>query len=187
MAGLYSKHKPNEEQLKVFYKRTKNFIKFNTDLTIEENFVRYIDKLNKTNTYCVLGGSISLLGDFFLDNNIKIICLVRHPMNSMSSFMTRRHPEILKQLGADLNSKKAVEWYANLWNTFFKEHIKLKTKIIRFEYTKNDSNVINNNVMRNALSGINNNTHKILSNKFGDYLKELVSDNYFQIYKEWDI
>jgi hypothetical protein len=181
------KSKPNKEQLKVFYKRTKNFIKFDMDKTIEENFLMYINKLRKKKTYCVLCGSISLLGDFFLNNRVKVIYLSRHPLNAMCSFMTRRHPETLKQLNTNLNSKKAVEFYAGFWNAFVKEHIEMKNTIVRFEYTNKDSRKIKDEKMRRTLSGIRNNSHKMLNKKFENYLKELVSENYFKIYKRWDI
>lgn len=179
--------KPNKHQIEVFNKRTRNFIEFDMNKTIEENFLRYIYKLRKKNVYSVLCGSISLLGEFFSRNEVKIIYLVRHPLSAMCSFMTRRHPETLKQLGVGLNNKKAVEFYANLWNTFVREHIKMNNKIIRFEYAREDSETIKNSRMRKALSGIRNNKHKMLNKEKERYLKKLVSDNYFKIYKEWNI
>ena len=180
---------PSKKHRIEFKKRTGGW---NLDLnrTIEDNMVRYLEDMNNKNIRVLVGGRISRLGPFFSVNPIEnVICFVRHPLHAMVSFLVHRHPEKTNRFEGGLNSESCVEYYASIWNATVCDHIEAGSIMIRYEFAPKDAINLKDNKIKQMFSGwhINKRNPSILQPEFESLLKELVKDNYTQLYNKWEI
>jgi hypothetical protein len=178
---------------KDFNLRTKNKFKGQIDptKTIRENLVNFCHWLENTN-YKVFFVHTAIM-NFFSNNNIRnVTYLIRHPLHAYVSFSKKgRHRSEINMLGG-MENARAIEFWADRWNRQIEDYLKSVAKkldpiLIRYEHVAQDrqASVYHQRVFK-YFDGSRRN-YGILSDEKVEYLKSLVSDNYFEIYQEWDV
>jgi len=182
--------KPTTEEVALFAGRTRGWFTLDLNKTVEMNMVDYLNKVSVSeNVITVLAGKLLFTDSFFKKHKIEnVLCVIRHPIHIMIALMVIRHPRQACWYGG-INTKECVEDYAYRWNSIAEDVIGGNVKIVRHEFAEVDTKDIENDNIKMALRGLYSSErfHGILRPKYERLLKELVSDNYFKIYDEWDI
>lgn len=184
---------PTEWHATYFTGRTHMKYRLDLEISIEENMVRYLRKAVSSKDNVLLGGAISRVGPFFLRNKDRwpketVVCFIRHPLQSMASFLLHRHPEKIDRYGRFSSSSCLIQ-YAMLWKKIVNDAIRGGLTIVRFEYAKEDSLKLKDErlkaVFADWIEGKRN--YEMLTKDQENYFKKLVSNIYFQIYERWDV
>jgi hypothetical protein len=157
----------------------------NLDETLEENLIRMLHEREGKGLHTMLSGRCCQTGKFLTDNHIWATCFVRHPLHSFVSFFGSRHTEHAKQFGG-FNTKDAVIFYADIWNAILRDFIESRNYIYRFEYMPDE---LNNLWLKSVLKGWDNTRRNPgkLDKDLELLLKDLVSDNFYKLYEDWDM
>jgi len=173
---------PDKSMISVFKKRS-GFTLDKTK-TIEKNMEIFIAWLKKKDKYVVL--SEMFLFEFFSRHNVdNLIFLVRHPLHSYVSVTKEiRHGEYVEAFGG-LNTKEAVEWYAGIWNLFVTEGFKTNSSFIKYEFPGGYKEEWLKSIFKKWEPRKRN--YDVLKPDLEEYLKELVEENFYKIYRNWDV
>lgn len=185
--------KPTKCHIIGFKKRTFGWYDLNPNITIEKNMVKYLIKINSSNKMVMITSELCRMGPFFTCNPIEnVICVVRHPLHAMVSYLTHQHREKVKRFKEGFNSVECVEYYAKIWNEIVSDHINANSKIIRYEFVKEDASFLTKedeklkNLFVNRWRSDTRN-FGVLNTHLEELLKQLVKINYDKLYERWDV
>lgn len=185
--------KPTKDHIIEFRKRTFGWYSLNPNMTIEENMVQYLTKINSDNKIVVITSELCRMGPFFTRNSIEnVICVVRHPLHAMVSYLTHQHREKVKRFKEGFNSIECVEYYAKIWNEIISDHINANSKIIRYEFAREDASFLTEEDAKLKDLFINKwrsdtRNFGVLNTQLEELLKQLVKINYDKLYEGWGI
>ena len=173
---------PAEHKAKAWAKRTRGHI-LNPNKSIESNLC---DMINSTEDWVLLSGWCSIRSKFLTENDIEAFCLVRHPLHAYVSYFGHQHPNHCRSLGG-FNTAAAVRKWTGQWNSIVSDFLSSKGKLIRYEYFYKDLTYYKH--IRDKLSNFDTTkrNYRELKRPLARMLKDLVADNFFQIYDEWKI
>jgi len=167
----------------IWRRRTRGH-ELNPEYTIEENFVRMIDWTKED--WILFSGWCSMKSMFLTDNDIAAFCLVRHPLHAYVSYFGHQHPNHCRTLGG-FNTAAAVRKWTGQWNSIISDFLASPGKIVRYEYFYKDLRYYKYIRDRLYRFDTTKRNYRELKKPLVKELKEQVSDNFFQIYKEWKI
>jgi hypothetical protein len=159
------------------------------DVSVSDVVLEYIRELRHakkaTAVFCYLA-----MAGFFSKYMVKdVIYLIRHPLHAYVSLAGHQHPHLSATFGG-LNTKEAVEWYANVWNSVTSEYLKcrrlgLNHHVLRYCFCKSDSRrlPINSRIFNNLKHSKRN--AGVLSVKYENLLHKLTERNYNNIYGDY--
>lgn len=178
---------PSKENISQFYERSGGFW-LNERRSINDNLVAYIEHLEQGNGLVLLS-RLSRLGNFLTRNGLsQSVCLVRHPLHAYVSFLGHRHPNTASHLGG-LESTERIRWYARQWNLMAADYIDSGASIIRFEHMQEDAREVSNPnlgiLFKRWRSGLRN--YDVLPADRTRLLEDLVAENYYKLYHQWEI
>ena len=184
---------PNVDGLS-FFKRRTNFL-YKNEETIKEYLRRYFQSLATAGGAAVLAtaGCANLISEAGIEN---AMFLVRHPLHSLLSWgKPRRHKKDLDRMGGPESLNVVLQW-SHLWNSHAQEYFlckerNLNPRLIRFEYSSEDVDLSADPVLadlfKNWKPELRNSQKCILPNFLIEKLEELVGENYYKIYSDWNI
>jgi hypothetical protein len=102
--------------------------------TIEHNLLKL---LSTTPRWVLLDGTCSSMDRFLSRNQVKAICLVRHPVDAYVSLYGNQHPEFANLHGG-LDSTRAITVWALGWRNIVSDFIESGNPICRYERLLDD-------------------------------------------------
>ena len=155
--------------------------------------VQYLTKINGSNKMVMLSGELCRMGSFFTRNYVKtVLCIVRHPLHAMVSYLVNRHNEKVTKFKNGFNSNECVEYYAKIWNDVIGDHLNANSTVIRYEFAKEDTVLLTKDdiQLKHILANYwksNTRNFGVLKPQFEELLKQLVKVNYDKLYETWDV
>jgi hypothetical protein len=157
-----------------------------TDKTINENLLMFIDQIQDTSV-TLFSGKLCYHGQFLTMNRVKMVGIVRHPMHAYVSWMRNRHPEKARFHGG-FGSDESIEWYSRLWSNVVQDLLDSGSPITRYEFMLEDAPKASA-VLAKIASGRWHPRYNFNGlHKDAEWLlQELTANQFYEVYDKWDL